>query len=45
LYDLGSYDLIINYHQTPQPPLPEKEAKWMAQLLTERILAKLARTK
>lgn len=44
LYDLGSYDLVINYQKTPQPPLPESDAKWVAQLLTEQILAKVMRT-
>jgi hypothetical protein len=44
LYDLGSYDLVIGYHQTPKPPLSEKDAKWVAQLLTERILANMMRT-
>jgi hypothetical protein len=44
LYDLGSYDLVANYHQVPEPPLPETDAKWVAQRLTEKILANLART-
>jgi hypothetical protein len=36
LYDLGGYDLAINYRQPPDPPLKENEAPWMAQLLNER---------
>jgi hypothetical protein len=45
LYDAVGYDLAINYQQAIKPPLPEKDAKWVAQLLTERILANLTHFK
>jgi len=33
LYDLGGYDLAIDYRQKTEPPLAEKDAKWVAQIL------------
>jgi hypothetical protein len=44
LYEAVGYDLVINYQQAPKPPLPKKEAEWVAQLLTKQILANFART-
>lgn len=32
LYDLGGYDLVIDYRQPPEPPLSKEDAKWAAQL-------------
>jgi len=37
LYDQGGYDLIIDYRQPPQPPLPEADAAWARQLVTESV--------
>ena len=34
LYDQGGYDLIIDYQQSPQPPLAEVDAVWPRQLAT-----------
>ena len=33
LYDQGGYDLIIDYQQPPQPPLPEAEAEGARRLV------------
>jgi hypothetical protein len=33
VYDLGGYDLVIDYRISPQPPLPEADAVWAAALL------------
>jgi hypothetical protein len=33
LYDQGGYDLAIDYQQLPEPPLPDKDARWAAQVL------------
>jgi len=33
LYDLGGYDLVIDYQQPPVPPLSKENAQWAAQLL------------
>lgn len=33
LYDLGGYDLAIDYHQTPEPPLAEEDERWAAREL------------
>lgn len=36
LYDLGGYDLVIDYRQPPDPPLTANDAPWVTQLLNER---------
>jgi len=33
LYDLGGYDLAIDYSQKPEPRLAEEEAKWAQHIL------------
>ncbi|OQY56931.1 MAG: hypothetical protein DRR08_22195 [Candidatus Parabeggiatoa sp. nov. 2] len=33
LYDLGGYDLAINYRQKPEPALAGEDAKWATQIL------------
>lgn len=33
LYDLGGYDLAIDYQKNPEPLLADKDAKWVAQIL------------
>jgi hypothetical protein len=33
VYDQGGYDLIIDYRQSPEPPLSEADAAWAAQVL------------
>jgi hypothetical protein len=33
VYDLGGYDLVIDYRTPPQPPLPESDTVWAASLL------------
>jgi hypothetical protein len=33
LYDLGGYDLVIDYQQPPVPRLSEEDTRWVAQLL------------
>lgn len=33
LYDLGGYDLAIDYHQAPEPPLAEEDERWAARQL------------
>lgn len=38
LYDLGSYDLAINYQLEPMPALSEEEAAWADKLLREEEL-------
>jgi Protein of unknown function (DUF4058) len=35
-YDLLGYDLVIDYHQPPDPPLSATTAEWAAALLHER---------
>lgn len=37
LYDLGGYDLAIDYSQKPEPRLAEEEAKWAVQILKKRV--------
>jgi len=34
LYDLGGYDLVIDYQQPPEPRLSKEDAKWAAQLIS-----------
>ena len=31
LYDLGDYDLIVNYNQKPEPLLADEGVKWAEQ--------------
>jgi hypothetical protein len=45
LYNVVGYDLAINYQQSIKPPLPEKEAQWIAQLFTKQILDNLTHPK
>jgi Protein of unknown function (DUF4058) len=33
LYDRAGYDLAVDYHQAPEPPLSGADAQWAAQLL------------
>lgn len=35
-YEVGRYDLWIDYSQDPDPPLPPEGAKWLHQLLVEK---------
>jgi hypothetical protein len=35
-YDVGSYDLLIDYSQPPSVPLTEAEAAWLDQWLREK---------
>ncbi len=35
-YDVGSYDLLIDYSQPPSVPLRDAEAAWLRTLLTEK---------
>jgi len=37
LYDLGGYDLIIDYRQPPQPALSEADAAWARQLVSQSV--------
>lgn len=36
LYDQGSYDLMIDYHQPPAPPLSEQDKRWADGLLAAK---------
>jgi len=36
LYDQGGYDLAIDYHQPPAPPLPDEDSRWAANLLADQ---------
>lgn len=36
LYDQGSYDLMIDYHQAPVPPLSEPDQVWATGILSAR---------
>jgi hypothetical protein len=38
VYDRGAFDLRIDYHIDPQPPLTPDDARWAAHLLRERGL-------
>ncbi|VAW31457.1 hypothetical protein MNBD_CHLOROFLEXI01-2943 [hydrothermal vent metagenome] len=38
-YDVGSYDLLIDYSQPPTVPLQENESAWLNTLLQEKGLA------
>jgi hypothetical protein len=33
LIDRARYDLVIDYGQPPQPPLPDEEASWAAAII------------
>ncbi len=35
LYDLGGYDLAIDYNQTPEPPLAAEDTQWASQQLAQ----------
>jgi len=37
-YEHGAYDLSINYHREPEPPLSPEDSAWADQLLRERKL-------
>jgi hypothetical protein len=37
-YDVGSYDLLIDYNQPPDTPLRDAEAAWMDSYLQEKGL-------
>jgi hypothetical protein len=37
LYDLGGYDLAIDYNQKPEPLLTDEDAKWAKQILKKRF--------
>lgn len=38
LYEQGSYDLAVNYHQEPLPPLSTADAAWVDNILREQGL-------
>ncbi|MGI2908698.1 DUF4058 family protein [Tolypothrix sp. VBCCA 56010] len=38
VYDLYGYDLVVDYSQEPVPPLSEKDAVWVDELLREKGL-------
>jgi len=33
LYDLGGYDMALDYRQVPEPPLAEEDTQWVERLL------------
>jgi Protein of unknown function (DUF4058) len=37
LYDQGSYDLKINYHNPPEPALNKKDKQWAEELINSKI--------
>lgn len=37
LYDQAGYDLFIDYQHQPVPPLDEKDAAWVRELLPKRV--------
>ena len=39
IYVEGSYDVRINRHQPPQPPLTEDEAKWAREIMAKSVEA------
>ena len=36
LYDQGGYDLIVNYQQSAEPPLPEVDAGWVTEIVSQQ---------
>ena len=37
-YDRAAYDLQIDYHRPPQPPLPDEYQAWVDRLLHDKGL-------
>ena len=37
-YDVGGYDLLVDYTQTPPVTLSDREAEWLARWLLEKGL-------